>query len=169
MLQYYNPSKVIESVPITLEDAKEQLNILPGETTDDAYITKLINRALAIAEIYIEKDIREKTCTVVVEGSKEIHLQDGYIKSITQPASGFDAEYWPDYTLLTYDDAPTGNQTIIYKTGWVEADLPDEIRAAVLLKIGDLYDIDRNNSTMSNIKSTEQFETTLRYHKKLRL
>ena len=166
---YYKPSKVIESVPVTLEEAKEQLNILPSETTDDTYITKLINRALGIAEAYIEKDIREKTCTVIVEGKKEVHLQDGYIKSISQPASGFEAEYWPDYTLMTYDDAPSGNQTIIYKTGWVEADLPDEIRAAVLLKIAELYDVDRNNYTMSNLKSTEQFETVLRYHKKLRL
>lgn len=168
-MQYYNPVKVEASKAVSLEEAKEQLNILPSETTDDAFITKLIDRATMIASRFIEKDINETDNTVQVEGSEIIYLQDGYIKSITDPVTGFNAEFWPDFTKVTYDTAPEGTQTIEYKTGWLAADLPEDIRQAILLKIGELYDVDRNNSTMNNIKSTEQFEWILRYHKKLML
>jgi hypothetical protein len=171
---YYPVSKTEDSKAVSLTEAKEQLNILASETTDDAFITKLIDRATAIAERFIEKDINEKTCQVTLDGSVLVHLEDGYIKSITSvtdgtnPVTYTDLKLWADYGEFKLSTVPD-EVTITYKTGWTSATLPEDIRAAILLKVGNLYDVDRNNSTMNNIKSTEQFETTLRYHKKLRL
>ena len=74
-------------------------------------------------------------------------------------------EIYYNYALVEFtssfsvsNDAPFN---VYYKTGFDDGECPFLIQQAILVKIGDLYDIDRQSYIMGSIRENKAFESLL--------
>jgi len=168
------PIKTKLSWPVSLSEAKRHLRVEDDWHEDDDYIQNLIYAATAKAEQYIGKDIAETSNVQTIYGTyggDEIQIQEGNFMSFTD-ASLKGSSLAVDHTEIFYnyanvefsnsfslsDDEPI---MLYYKTGFDDGECPFLIQQAILVKIGDLYDIDRQSYVMGSIRENKAFEHLL--------
>ena len=137
--------------PLTTDDLKDHLRIT-GEY-EDATVASLGIAATATAEAFTQRLMSARTCTLLLtdlpSGVEPIELPGGEIVSVTSvmadgtPITGCTAVGHSPALLLPSTDWPTvtGNGypvTITYVAG--VASLPFDLRAAIKLVAGELYE-----------------------------
>ena len=167
------PIKTKLSWPLSLSEAKRHLRVEDDWHEDDDYIQNLIYAATSKAEQYIGKDIAETSNvqTFYDVSGDSVQIQEGNFLSFTDASLGGASltvghtEIYYNYALVDFTSSfSVSNDTpfqIYYKTGFDEGECPAIIKQAILIKIGDLYDIDRQNYVMGSIRENKAFEALL--------
>ena len=167
-----NPEKTKTKYPISVLEAKRHLRIDMDWNDDNDYIVDLIKAATEIAENYTGIDIA-KTHNILTlydfYGDKVTLQQGDYIEadSLTCDNCG-DASVGIDYVVKNR------NTTEVYFTTYLDGDplifqyytgyndnVPAPIKRAILLKIGELYDVDRQGYVVGSTTKTNAFENIL--------
>lgn len=147
--------------PVTLYEAKLHLRVDDDFTNDDGYIEGLIKAATQQAENYIGNDIAYTSNvtsyydwsgdTVRVDEGNLIDVQ--YVisdTSVAQTISAIKSYYNYFEVLLSESVSSTTDYTplkIEYTTGYDENECPEVIKQAILVKIANMYDVDREDAT----------------------
>jgi len=165
------PVKTKSSWPVSLSEAKRHLRVDEDFHDDDDYISVLIQAATEKAERYIGKDIAETTSVQALYDflGSYLWIPEGNFRSLDYAVtdtsvyatiSKTDIRYNGVYIEFdtSYDADPL---TISYSTGYTEGECPPSIKQAVLIKIADLFDIDRQSYTEGSIKESKAFEYLL--------
>lgn len=147
--------------PVTLDQAKVQLGLIPGETHDhDGYITALITAARERAEQYTGRSLVDKTIELNLTDypTGGIYLPGEVVKSIVsvKVLSGEQYTETTDYffnnNTIYFKNIPalTGYPDqikiqVTYKTGYgsVQAyknPMPETIKQAILMMVRTMYD-----------------------------
>ena len=170
----------IEQV-VTLFEAKNQLNVEDDYVDDDQLILRLIDDATALTLDFCGKDIAltENTLEYIdFTGSSYTVCEAPYKGElvITSTIDDVDTELveGADYkvrTMLTKfvviftESVSCDKLTLTFNTGYTKDDIPGAIRAAILVKVNDLYDLERTSYTVGvNYRDTGAFERLLRAH-----
>lgn len=169
-------TKVKTSYPVTLQDAREHLRLDDDFIRDDRYITGLIPVATRAAEDRIRKDISRTTNVLKLYNfaGSVIKLNQGNLISITAittkedplvPLENYVVYIHSDRFQIALDDhVSTDELSVTFETGYLPEILPATIRQAILIKLADLYDLDRASSVMVAVKPTGIFDTLLEPH-----
>lgn len=165
------------SYPISLDFAKKQLTVDTDFTDDDVLIQLKIEEAIDIVEDMSGRDIALKNntqeildgslCEYLIREASFVSLEsisynyDGVdytvdLDSVKVYKNGFSAKVIFD-TTITFDSIE-----IKYKSGYTELTLPRRARAGTLIKINDLYDIERTSQTIgTNFRENNTFSKAL--------
>ena len=153
--------------PISVEDVKTHSVIFISD--DDAYIETLIGAATAYAENYLGRSLCTQTLTLTLDAFPSvIDLPRTPVQSVTSisylDANG-DSQAFTDYQsdlsgTLSHQIKPApgfnwpdtrevfGAATVVYVAGYGAAsDVPQDIKAALLLMVGSLYENRENELT----------------------
>lgn len=162
--------------PVTVTEAWQHLRLDPGE--DQELITRLIHASTALAENYVEKSIARTENVLELKGfsGSEILVDEANFISIvsiqtseTTPVTDYSVEATENDFLITLSAPfPETNLTITFLTGFAQVDCPEDFKTAILVKMGELYDIDRSGYLAQNYKPTGTFESILNFHKPIR-
>ena len=167
------PIKTKVSWPISLSEAKRHLRIEDDFHEDDDYVQNLIYAATAKAEQYIGKDIAETTNIqhLYDVSSDSVQIQEGNFLSFTDASVGGTSltvghtEIYYNYVNVEFTSSFTVSDdnpfSLYYKTGFDDGDCPPLVKQAILIKIGDLYDIERQSYVMGSIRENKAFEHLL--------
>lgn len=169
---------------VTLSEAKQHLRLDADFIQDNAYILGLIKTAHSIAEDEIQKDIAKTTnvLTLYDFAGDSIRVNEGNLLSITtieikesaDPLTNFTTFAFRDGFRVDLDNAiNTEELTVTFETGYAPIteedpdaiEIPPSIKHAILIKIADLYDIDRASSITGGLQRTGIFETLLAPYK----
>jgi hypothetical protein len=163
--------------PVTLDEAKRHLRVDVTFEQDDDYITGLIEAATLKAEQYIGKDIALTTNTLTIDDfyGDTLTYEEGNFNSLTSVIDtdasvlytavkirAYKSEFFLDFDTVTID---AGTLVVIFSTGYNQGECPGDIKSAILIKIGDLYDIERQSYTFTSYRDTKAFENLLDNHK----
>lgn len=186
-------NKTITATPISLDEAKMQCSVDLDYTDDDTLLNRLIADAIGIAEDVAGRDIAAKTNVLVLEDGtlSEYRINEASFGSITSivykdlddneitlNANQYKAYKREISTTVKFYEAGTKNpvtiefneMTITFTSGYsTSSDMPRSARAAVLIKINDLYDLERTTYTLgTNFRDNNSFEKTLGSFKVIR-
>jgi len=149
--------KTKTSFPISLNDAKIHLRVSASYHDDDDYINALIESATLQCENYISKDIALTSCVAKYYdwGGDKFTVEEGnfvstdYVISDTSTLLGVKVSknYVNYFTIELNSSFSSTSETepveVQFTTGY--SSCPADIKQAILMKIGDLYDVDRQN------------------------
>jgi len=165
------PIKTKLSWPVSLSEAKRHLRVEDDWHEDDDYIQNLVYAATAKAEQYIGKDIAEtsNSQTIYDYVGDDLYLQEGNFLSFTQAVTDSStlvgvsySETFYNYAKVEFSESVDSDPLVIeYVTGFETGNCPPIIKQAVLIKIADLYDVDRQNYLMGSIRENKAFESLL--------
>ena len=166
---------------ITLAEIKAQLRISTSFISDDTFLQTLLLVATDMAGNYIENVIPLTDLQTNVKNFSGscISIPKGNFKSITSitytdrnnsviTVTGYeitDNEFGFDVEFTTSIDAEL--LTVNYKCGFDAITIKPVIKQAILIKITDLYDIERASYNAGNFQQNKAFESLLNYHKKI--
>ena len=170
--------------PVTLAEVKDHLNIDSDFTADDGKLTGMIRAATEWAEGYIDKDIALTTCTAQFYNNyNHMRIKEGNMRSVTSVTDTVDNVLIDSarYTVrknynsfeIDFDEGGDSNRftveepLIVYVTGYTREDCPPSIKQAIMIRVGDLYDIERNNYAQGAIKNIQASERLLNQYVKL--
>jgi len=150
------PVKTKINYPVSLDEAKRHLRIDDSWDKDDDYIRNLIYAATEICEQYIGKDISGTTNTLKIWDyvGQYVYLDEGNWNTITSVLKDDGStqisvvEEKVFYNGVELKLSGTTNEDplyVNYKTGFTPGKVPYQIKTAVLIKIGDLYDVERQS------------------------
>lgn len=152
---------------VSVDEAKQHLRIPIEDTSNDVYIQTLIKVATRIAEEYIGDDVVETTTTLedydINDSCYVIYSPNVEVVSISGDTAitGYTVHNFYNYSRVYFGNFINVKTLVIkYKSGYNNEDNFD-IKHAILLKIGELFDVDRNNYVTSNMKETRAFEYLL--------
>lgn len=171
-------SKTKSVYPVLKEEAKKHLRLDDDFTDDDEYVNLLIGTATQVAEDYIEKDIAKTSNTLKLKDfyGSTIELNEGNFLSVTSIGDA-EGNSYANYVVYVYDsyvviklesNISTTELTVEFETGYEKGTCPMPIRKAILVKVGDLYDIDRSSYVSTSIRNTGVFEALLNKYKAIR-
>lgn len=161
--------------PVTLEEAKRHLRVDDTFVLDDDYITALIQAATKKAEEYIGKDIALTNNVLLLDNysGDTLFYEEGFFNSLTSVVTDSSSLVVPSKTrkylnafyleFTNYMDADP--LTVTFKTGFTQGECPLDIKQAILIKIGDLYDGERSSYTFTSSRDTKAFERMLDSYK----
>lgn len=159
--------------PVTLDEAKRHLRVVERFELDDDYISRLIFAATKKAEEYIGKDISLTSNVLTIDNfcSDTLFYDEGNFYSLTSVVIDNSTNITPKKTrafkngfYLEFDTyLDTDPLIITFKTGY--AVCPEDIKQAILIKIGDLYDGERSSYTFTSSRDTKAFEKMLDSYK----
>ncbi len=166
-------TKTKSNYHIELSEAKKHLRIDNDFIDDDDYLTSLIKSAVEICENYIEKDIAitdnllklndYSGIDIIITEGNLIDITGITINEIPINITDCKIKQYRDYFIIELPEYHNGELTVNFKTGYV--DLPNSIKSAILITLGDLYDVDRSNYTFSNYKNNAVSERLLNFYK----
>jgi hypothetical protein len=145
---------------VSINEAKKQLNVDYDFTDDDIEITMLIEAARGAAEDYTGIDIAstENTLELIRPNLSQLLINEANfdsIVSITTTKDNVDtvlssSDYEVkirriDFTILFKNTHDVDKMVIVFKTGYLPSDVPYQLKSAILVKINDLYDIERTS------------------------
>lgn len=184
MLQ--NTIKTKVTYHILLADAKTHLNIEDDFTDDDSYITQLIKDSTQEAENYVDSDIAKTTnvfeyydfygSQVTLDGVPTISVEsitylDSAGDSQTVTLADCTIKKGVQVTEIVFPDADyidTDKLTVNYTSGYEDSTtVPASIHRAILMKIGDFYDVQRGSMVSGAFKDSGAFERALNSFKKI--
>lgn len=165
---------------IELSTAKKHLRIDDVFAADDDMIEGLIEAAIEICENYIEKDIAITSnvmklpdyvgSSVVITEGNLINVTGITAGTTTIDVSGCTVYINRDYFMIELPQSYDCNNTeliVEFQTGFQV--LPKAIKSAVLIQLGDLYDVDRSNYTFNNYSNNKTSERLLNYYRAIYL
>ena len=172
---------------VTLAEAKKHLNIETGFTDDDDYINQLIKEATSNAENYIDSDIAltSNVYTLYDFGGSVITIDVSPLISVSavsyldddNNAQALDPddldvmriqEGLQKFIIRLEDSISTTNKlTVTFTSGYATAsDCPEALKRAVLLQIGDWFDVQRGSLISKAFNDSDAFFRTLNFYKK---
>lgn len=161
--------------PVTLTEAKRHLRVDEDFIQDDDYIQGLIAAATLKAESYIGKDVALTSNVIPFDNfmSDQIIFDEGNFNSLTSIITDASVLITPvkvrNYRNVLYIELPSFIDknliTLTFKTGFDTGKCPADIKQAILIKIGDLYDGERSSYTFTSSRNTNAFERLLDSHK----
>ena len=169
--------KAKESGIVTLTEAKKQCNVESDFLDDDTQLTMLIESARGAAEDYTGTDVALtiNTLEFIRPNTDKIKINEAVFDSIVSITATIDNvgtvispdDYEThirrtDFTLLFDNYLSPDKLVIIFKTGFAPDDLPYQIKSAILVKINDLYDLERTSFVSgANFKDNLTFQRLL--------
>ena len=169
-------TKTKDYYPITLTEAKRHLRVEPFFKDDDDLIDDLIESATGYCEDVIQKDIALTSNVVNVYNfsGQYIKIWEGNFNSLTSVLDGSTGvatvNTWPyiEYVLIETVSTSADPLTVNFKTGYSENACPVQIKQAILIKIADFYDVERQGYTPSVLKANDSVERLLSRYKNTR-
>jgi uncharacterized phiE125 gp8 family phage protein len=175
-----NISKSKSIYPVTLDEVKRHLRVDSDYFEDDAYLENAVIRsATRFCENFIDKDIAytSNRYTLYDFYDSYLSIDEGNLISVSDVS--INGTLYNDYDLKTYSDSfslswdyyiggADNTITIDFITGYENGECPEEIKQAVLIKCGDLYDVERSSYTLGNAKKNEVVERILMPFKSIR-
>ncbi|WP_159521736.1 head-tail connector protein [Sunxiuqinia indica] len=178
------PEKTKVASPITLDEAKAQLQIEDFDNDDD-YITGLIDVATELVEDDCNADMLETTNALEVKlncgfqtlwrimqapflSLTSVEVYDG-TNWTTVEASTYEAEKAFHYFEVEFSSTPAGNIEKVrftFKTGYTTAKLPKRLKQAVLVKSADMYDTERQSYNLNNLAENKTYERLIAKHRR---
>jgi len=145
--------------PITLSKAKIHLRVDIDYTNDDAYIQTLIKAATRQSENYIGKDLAltSNVSSIFDFSGDTIRINEGNFVSVenvitdtsTLVTVNTTKIYDNSFVLLLNEQVNSTTEyeplQVEFTTGYTDQTVPEEIAQAILIKIGNMYDIDRED------------------------
>jgi uncharacterized phiE125 gp8 family phage protein len=144
---------------ITTADAKEHLSIDSGDTAHDDYIDDLIEDVRVQAEVDFciavsPTDYRQRFDAFpadgilyfekykVQSGSITVNYTDGAGDAQTVSSDDYTLQTWTDPESLEFDEWPSAYEdaNVEFTAGWAAADIPGNIRRAMLLLLAHWFD-----------------------------
>jgi len=179
MMGYTN--KIIkekESSVVTLQQAKQQLNIEEDFKDDDAHILFLINTATSMAEDFTGIDVAFTKNTqefvdfiggsIIFREAPLVHVEsitvtDNEGNEIIVPEEEYTIRTRRTDFMIEFENTISYDKVVVvFYTGFDIEEVPYQIQAAVLVKVNDLYDIERTSYIVgSNFKDNRTFERLL--------
>lgn len=152
--------------PISLSEAKRHLNISEADDSDDGYIMDCLYSAVNDIEGYIGKDIaytkneqilRDFTGSVIeLEIGNFLDVES--IKSLDDPNVEYEVDYvkqYPNSIIIILKEEVSDDLFITYYSGYnVDETIPFKMKRAILIRVGDFYDVERQSYTMGNYTNT---------------
>ena len=149
-------TKAVDTYPVSLDEAKRHLRIDDGWDKDDDYIRNLIYAATQKCEEYIGKDIAYTTNVLQYWNfvGQDFWIEEGNFNSLTsvkdwQNSTAISTDHTEIYYNRVYvrlsGSADQNPLHINYVTGYSAGECPPIIKQAILVKIGDLYDVERQS------------------------
>ena len=146
---------------VTLAEAKRHLRGLDNEfNEEDEYLRDTIKAAVEMAEGEIGKDIATTTNVLTLNEftGGEVKVNEGNLISITSitddgaALSDFTTYVYRDYFRVELDTDVDSDQLVAtFQTGYDKGKLPFAIKHAILIKVGDLYDVERSSRIIGSI------------------
>jgi hypothetical protein len=165
----------------SISELKEDLNIDESDLTYNGQLKRYLRSAVDIAEQHIQDDIVPSVCvleensyltnfvyinypiytTNVKVTSIQISYGFGSGNTLTtlDPAS-YAIEKFNNYTNIIFKGSCSGTRLLINYTSGMPV-ISESIKRAVYLKVGELFDIDRNNYVSNQIQKSNSFERLL--------
>ena len=173
--------------PVSLSEAKKHLNIESDFTDDDSYITQLIKEATSNAENYIDGDIAltSSVYTVYDFGGSVVTVgvapfisieDDGFsyldddnnavVLNVNNKAIARIQKGLQKFKIILESVISTEELTITFASGYAANGAPEAIKRAILLQIGDWFDVERGSLVSKSFNNTDAFYRTLNFYKK---
>jgi hypothetical protein len=150
---------VENNILIQLEKVKNHLRI--RDNYDDDYLRDLIVVAIEIAENYLDDEIALKDITIEDNAISPYLIAGNNIGDIAHvKIDDVEIEYerqnYMSYSMILPSQT-YGKLEIKYRAGYTPATLPYTIYQAILIKIAELFDVDRSNAVHSIVKIHTRF------------
>lgn len=180
-----NTAQTKTTYHVSLSEAKKHLNIESDFTDDDSYITQLIKEATSNAENYIDGDIALTsnvyteydfggsviTITVApliavsaisyLDDNNDAVAIDPDDKDVARVQKGLQK-----FKIILESVITTEELTVTFTSGYAANGAPEALKRAVLLQIGDWFDVERGSLVSKSFNNTDAFYRTLNFYKK---
>ena len=182
-----NTAQTKTTYPVSLSEAKKHLNIETDFTDDDSYITQLIKEATSNAENYIDGDIA-LTSNVYTEydfGGSVVTINvapfiairdtgfsylddnnDSVVLNVNDLAVARIQKGIQKFKIILESVISTEELTVTFTSGYAANNAPEALKRAVLLQIGDWFDVERGSLVSKSFNNTDAFYRTLNFYKK---
>jgi hypothetical protein len=155
---------------LSISEVKENLRIHSTDSSYDSELQRLLKSAIGIAEKKISGDIVPTVNTLedycVYGCYYQINEPSISVSAITATnlATGAQAQItdyivykFSSYTVLRFNTSISADVlTIVYRSGF--STIPDDLRTAIKLKIGELFDIEKNGYVSTNLRESKAFD-----------
>ena len=158
--------------PVEIEEAKAHLRVPTSFTLDDGYIKDKIQEATRICETYVGFDIATTSNVMKISDfiGTTISFTEGNFLSLTSiqlsdastSVSVDETIIGPNSVLITLSESiETDPLYVNWISGYEDGIADPQIKAAVQIKIGDLYDLDRQSATEGSVKPNNRWKEYL--------
>jgi hypothetical protein len=156
---------------LSLAEIKEHLHIDASDSSYDSELLRLTRTAISLAEKHCQIDLVSTTavledygvaswCYDIMESNISIAGITGTTNDVSTAISSYEIQKYNSYTRLVFDSCISADKIVIsYVSG--SQSLPLEVIHAVKIKVGELFDIDRNGYTANTLKASRAFERLL--------
>lgn len=186
--EYIKPQKVEEEVYYThvqIQDVKDQVNLMKEETEHDEFLQKKIEAAYGDARDYtghcFAKTFVKYESFNFNKSSVYFHLTPligiQRIRTSTDRSSWVDLIEWTDFMIKKDVNgfeilfANTVESTFVefeFLIGYDIGELPDQAHAAIVLKAGDMFDVERSNYAPQKTANTNAYHDLINGFVKVR-
>lgn len=173
------PTKTKTGTPVTLAEAKKQLQIESTFTADDTFIEMQVGIAIDKVENDTNSDVLETTNVLLFipeNGFQCYTIPQAPYLSVTKLEKRIGAT-WSEVAATAYQITPGFSKfdlellesieadqfRLTYKTGYAAANIPKVLKGAVLLKTSDLFDNERQGYTQ-NVAPNRAYEALISKH-----
>ena len=171
-------TKVKSDYLITLAEAKAHLRV--DTSAEDTYITNLIKAAVEYCENYIQKDIAVTANTLVIYdfSGQLVEVDEANLASITtvKDGSGASLTYETEiertdcsFIIELINSQSETDLEVKFVTGYTSGTLPASIRQAILIKLADLYDVERNSYNLGTFQANNAIMSFLNFYVAIRV
>jgi len=176
------PQKIKLGTPVTILEAKKQLQIEPEFTADDQHIDLIVSIAIEKIEEDTNSDVYETSNVLEFEpncqGQVTYEIYQSPLLSFTKLEKlTSDGQSWEEIPVTAYkvkgkflkiiveilETIETKRFRATYKTGFSDDEMPKVIKGAALIKIADFWDSERQGYTM-NVQPNKAYESLISKH-----
>ncbi|SKC53535.1 hypothetical protein [Ohtaekwangia koreensis] len=168
---YISKTKTYSNL-ISLTEVKQDLKIHESDDSSNAELQRLIKVALTEAEKFTSIDIVPTVNTLedyciygcwyeLPEPSINIIGISAFTESnIMTVLTGYSLYKFNNFTHLKFNNSLNAHKLMIeYSAGY--STLPDDIKHAIKLKIGEYFDVEKNGYIPTNLQKSKSFERLL--------
>lgn len=172
-------TKTKTGTPVSLTEAKAQLQIESGFTADDTHIQLLTAIALEKVEADTNSDVLETTNVLIFDtenGFQCYTIPQAPYLSVSKLEKQVDGQ-WSEVATTDYQITPAfasfdlellasiqaDKFRLTYKTGYAAANIPKVLKGAILIKTADLFDSERQGYTL-NVAANRAYESLISKH-----
>ncbi len=178
------PEKEKSGQPVSISDAKKQVNLEPEETEDDAKLYELIQTAIELVESDTNSDILLTDNTLVVEVDRA--PWQSLIRITQSPLNAFEKIEQYNNETENYEEIPSADYSVVtmhnwisikltksitakklkftFKTGFNDFEIPLQLKQAILMKVADMYDPERQSYTGNAIQQNNAYRHLISKH-----
>lgn len=171
---------------ITLDEAKEQARVSKNFTADDTQLNALMTVATDMAENYIENHIALTSLQANQKefSGQEISIKEGHLKELTDirytdpsgaaivlsAGAGYSVEA-EEFSFKIVLDQPiqAKDLKVNFICGFDAVTIKPVLKQAILIKLVDLYDVERSSYNSGTYQLNTAFVNLLNYHKRLNI